>query len=424
MKIVRNSTEEAAREAAMAPETGQTVNGAQVCEDANGELYYLGSRQNLLDMCMSSLKPRGADEMWQTNRNDHRKLTEVGPEAAMQMPGFRPKSVWDDGWRYVLPSLASKLFHLKTPWEAVDNIEWWFKYYLSLVDSPEQLEQDLAGLERTWPRMKEMLRNNRGMAKLMDEHGFASRYIYSYILGGASAISLEVFHGRAYDIAGNFTELSMSDMAAYYAVWEPIGVFLRERLMYAQKFLNKQFLRVLSCGAGFCPEHRLNGFPARQLHHEVLAVDADPRVHEQARMVFGCDPSELGINYRLNTVEYICDSETYAEYFDVVLAQGLLSYYHDFGNNQRTVALLKRLKRVLKPGGIVICDLQVMEPTLLRCALSMGWESKLTPDLTAKMAIRRLIKACREAGLQVMEARIDSRNPRPCGVIFRLRKPN
>lgn len=355
--------------------------------------------------------------------NQQPTLMEISPEEAMTGHGFSPKDPWKDAWQFILPSLMSKLLGRKTPWDQVEKVRTLMESYLKKVDTPKQYHADRIGLNATWPRMREMLRHNRGMTKLMLDHGFHSRIVYPYILQGAQAISLEVFFGRAFDLTGEFVAFPIDEMAAYYAVWEPIGVFIRERVAYAQKLLAQPHLEVLTCGAGFCPEYRLNDFPARDLQHHVIAVEADDRVFNHLNLVYGCDPKELGITYLLSRIENIYQNSLYYNRFDVVMAQGLISYYRDVGSNRRTVELLAGLKQLLKPGGRLICDLQSMEPTLIRCAECMGWQSKLLPDWTAKSAIRRMKKACQKVGLTMADVRVDSRNRTPCGVMFTLQRP-
>lgn len=345
-------------------------------------------------------------------------LFTVTPEVAMYGYGFFPKHAWKDAWRFILPSLASKLFHVPAAWRDVEEVRYLMELYLKTVDTPAEFASDMQGIEAGWPRMREMLRHNRGMTKLMLDHGHHSRIVYPFILQGAQAVSLEVFFGRSFDLSGNFVEIPLDELAAYYAVWEPIGVFIRERIAYAQRQLRWPKLKVLTCGAGYCPEWRLNDFPAENLKHDVTAVDEDERLFDYLQLVYGRDPEELGIHYVRDTIENVCSNEAQFGSYDIVLAQGILSYYRDIGNNKRTVELLRQLKQMLRPDGKLIFDLQVFEPTLVRCAECMGWESKLLPDWTAKSAIRRMKKACAQAGLELTDYKVDSRNPTPCGVMF------
>ena len=385
------------------------------------EVYkVVAGRYNLID----ALRPDGVRAMLRAYADDQRKLTEVGLEDARHfMPGFVPKDAWQDAWRYILPSLASKLFGLRSSWEDVMEVLNLMQLCLAITKADNK--EVLRGLNASWPEMQKKLRRNRGMTKLMLDHGYLSQIIYPYILAGAGAISLEVFFGRAFNLAGEFVEFPVNELASYYAVWEPIGVFIRQRVAYAQQWLEQLGYgsRILSCGAGFCPEFRLNDYEwtMKYLQQRVVAVDEDEEVIKNLELVYGRDPSELGITYLKDRVENVCADLAHYRRYDAVLMQGLLSYYHDVGSNRRTVELLRGLTKTLRPGGIIICDLQVFEPTLVRCALSMGWESDLLPDWTAESAIRRMEKACRKVGLEVVSVKIDAWNKTPCGVMFTLR---
>lgn len=352
--------------------------------------------------------------------NDVTTMAELSPEEAMYGHGFYPKNAKSDGWRFIIPSLASKIFHLKSNPDDVREVRSSIEeYLLRTIDDEEELQAQMDGLEALWPKMSKMLRENRGMTKLMLDHGWQSKIILKYISEGAQASSLEVFFGRAYDLAGNFVDLPYSDRASYYSVWEPIGVFIRERIQYAQKVLDRPNLRVMTCGAGYFPEWRLFGFDKKALNHEILAIDADKRIPKRFHDVLGCEPKDLGVTYLTTSIEDACEVNLLRNYNDVVLAQGIASYYRD---NEKTKELLANLARVTKPGGKIVFDLQVMEPTLVRCALSMGWESDLTPDWTANSAIRRMKKVCQELGL-ALEYQVDSRNRHPVGVMFTATKP-
>ncbi len=352
--------------------------------------------------------------------NNSMTTADLSPEEAMTGHGFYPKNARSDGWRFIIPSLMSKFFHLKSSWKDVEQVRKDLVEYLEWTSpTKEELQVQLKGLDEIWPRISQMMRNNRGMTKLMLDHGWQSKIILKYISEGAQASSLEVFFGRAYDLAGNFVHLPYDDKAINYSVWEPIGVFIRERIQYAQAVLDRPNLKVLTCGAGFLPEWRLFGFDKKKLNHEILAIDADERIPARFQDVLGCDPSEMGVTYMTASIENVCQVVYLRDAHDVVLAQGIASYYRD---QQKTKDLLAHLARVTKPGGKIIFDLQVMEPTLVRCAASMGWVSDLSPDWTAKSAIRRVQKVCDELGL-TLEYKVDSRNVRPVGVMFTATKP-
>lgn len=359
----------------------------------------------------------------------------LSPEEAMMGYGFRPKEVWRDSLRFILPSLLSKVFRLKTPRGKVDEVYWRLHEYLLEVDADaEQLAKDVAGLDAGWKQMRRMLRQNRGMTKLMLDHGCRSKIIYPYILGGAQAVNLEVFNGRAFDLSGNFVDIPYSDRAIMYAVWEPIGVDIRERIMFEQNNLNSlarlaqnagREMKVLTCGAGLCSFLRMYGFRVPK-NCQIMAVDLDERNLDNLKLVFddvrltenGCVLPDYNVKYELASIEDVCYRSENRACFDLVNLQGVASYYRFGGKTKR---LISDLLRVLRNDGVILLDLQVFEVSLLRCSLCMGWTSTLFPDWTVKSAVKRMQKICNQLNLE-MEYQTCTRNKRPTTVLFRLRK--
>lgn len=359
----------------------------------------------------------------------------LSPEEAMVGYGFRPKEIWRDSLRFILPSLLSKVLRLKTPWRKVDEVYRRLHEYLLEVDTDaEQLAKDVAGLDAGWKQMRRMLRQNRGMAKLMLDHGCRSKIIYPYILGGAQAVNLEVFNGKAFDLSGNFVAIPYSDRAIMYAVLEPIGVDIRERIMFEQSNLNSlarlaqnagRKMKVLTCGAGLCSFLRMYDFKAPE-NCQITAVDLDERNLDNLKLVFdnvrltesGCVLPDYNVEYETLGIEDVCCRPENRAHFDLVNLQGVASYYR-FG--KKTERLISNLLRVLRDDGVILLDLQVFEISLLRCALCMGWASTLFPDWTVKSAVKRMRKICDRLNLK-MEYQVCTRNKRPTTVLFRLRK--
>lgn len=364
---------------------------------------------------------------------------QLSPERAMEDYGFHPKKVWRDSLRFILSTAVSKIF--KTPWRKVNLVYQRLHEYLLEVDiDPGQLKRDVAGLDAGWSTMRKMLRNNRGMTKLMLDHGCRSKIIYPYILAGSQAVSLEVFNGKAFDLAGDFVDIPYDDMAIFYAIHEPIGVDIRERIAFERKWIGESLknssgdIEILSCGAGLCSFLRIpNRLPIRKKNNsksgkiKVTAIDLDERNLENLKLVF---PSIRRINdetvtiprynttYTIADISETCELAENAKKFKIVNIQGVLSYYR-FGGKTRQ--MLATLMKAMADDGMILCDLQVFEISLIRCALCMGWVSDLFPDWSAKSAIRRMQKICNSLGL-TMEYQICSRNPRPTTVLFCLRR--
>lgn len=357
---------------------------------------------------------------------------QLSPEDAMYGHGFYPKKIWCDSLRFVFPTVGS--IFVKTPRKKVDLVyQRLHEYLLEVDDDAEQLRRDVKGLDEGWPRMREMLRKNRGMTNLMLDHGCRSKIIYPYILAGSQAVSLEVFNGKAFDLAGDFVDVPYSDTAILYAVWEPIGVDIRERIKFEQEHIKMadsvfgdEPWEMLTCGAGLCSFLRMYDFDITKLNCNITAIDMDERNLKNMGYVFddveptpnGCRLTEHRVNYEIADLHEFCMRPENAKRFKVVDLQGVLSYYR-FGG--KTKDLIQLLARVLADDGWILCDAQVLEISLVRCALCMGWVSELFPDWTSKSAIRRISKICKELGLSI-QPRICSRNPRPTTVLFCLKK--
>lgn len=358
---------------------------------------------------------------------------QLSPEDAMYGYGFHPKKVWRDSLRYILLTILSIIF--KTPWTKVNLVYQRIHEFLLEVDeTPEQLKRDMVGLDAGWPRMRGMLRNNRGMTKLMLDHGCRSKIIYPYILAGSQAVSLEVFNGKAFDLAGDFVDIPYSDRAIIYAIWEAIGVDIRERIKFEQDQIQEMDWRLdedveswemLTCGAGLCSFLRMYDF-AMPKRCRIKAIDMDKRNLKNLNLVFddvrlnarGCSLDEHNVSYEITDIETECNRSQNKKRFKIVNAQGVASYYRFGGKTKRLIA---DLLKAVSDDGVLLLDLQVFEISLLRCALCMGWISDLFPEWTVKSAIKRMRKICDALELE-MEYRICSRNPCPTTILFMLRR--
>lgn len=307
------------------------------------------------------------------------------------------------------------------------------EYLLEIDYDAGQLQRDIAGLDAGWEKMRKMLRNNRGTTKIMLDHGCRSKIIYPCILGGAQAVALEAFSGKALDLSGELVDIPYADTAIRYVIHEPIAVDIRERIRYEQERIRKmgqdmcnaEKWEMLTCGAGLCSFLRIYSFQMPENCH-ILAVDLDKRNLDNLRLVFddvrptkeGCFLEKHRTTYEIADIVEVCQRAENAKRFKIVNAQGVLSYYR-FGG--KTKELIHNLLKTMRDDGEILCDLNVFEISLIRCSLCMGWVSSLFPDWSVKSAIKRMQKICNDLGLK-MEYRVCSRNPHPTTVLFRLWK--
>ena len=182
----------------------------------------------------------------------------------------------------------------------------------------------------------------------------------------------------------------------------------------------KKLARVVTLGAGLLVELRKFGFTLAQIQSlDIVACDMDESLLVELDTVFqhdfGVPFAESGIDYRFCTIEEVLADEKLRKTTGVLLIDGVLSYCRD---KQHMLEYVAGAARLVEPGGCILCDWQVMEVSLIRCALVQCWVSSMKPELTAGRAVRKAKWIARKLNMQI-EYEIDPRNPRPLGVIVR-----
>lgn len=332
------------------------------------------------------------------------KTTEdVRPQDARKY--FPKRHPWHDGLKYILLSVLP----LRTPDTTLRRVHDKIVKYLHYVNqaNPERLSADMRGFtEEVWPVLSDAMKYNRGMATLMDEYGWRSRFLARAVTVGAQAVLLELFHsGRTRSISGEFEYIPYEDAMIEMIIWEPISLCMYERRLLSQeqvmteceKLRPGEKLRMASFGAGLLPVLRADDFP-QDLPLEIVAIDMDDRNLENLKLVFDKPIGDYGVDYRVMNVVNYCNDPINSNSKSLVEAMGMLSYYRWRGETKRMV---ETFLKVVEPGGKLLCDLQLMNKHLVRCALSMGWKSKLVPELSWWLAALRMTTICRQLGVEV-----------------------
>lgn len=360
-------------------------------------------------------------------------------EAMRDYETYPPMRVWGDSLKYIFATVLGRIF----PWcrpkeEQLDQV------YNDLLASAcemcptaEERERDIAGIKKLWPKLREKLENNAGLVKFMNDCGSRSRSFAQFPATLVPrAIALESAFGTNYDNAGVYHKLLPGCISTRCGAVEPEFVELRRRAWfargtifhyvpeladYATEAAPKKLARVITLGAGLLIEMRKFGMTLTQLQSlDIVACDMDDSLLSELDVVFmhdfGVPFKEAGIQYRSCRIEDVMADKTLWGTATVVLMDGVLSYCRD---NQHMLEYVAGMMKLVKLGGCAICDLQVMEVSLVRCALVQCWESTMKPEWSAKAAVRKLRWICRKLGIG-LEYKVDPRNPRPLGVIFRL----
>ncbi|HWP45391.1 MAG TPA: methyltransferase domain-containing protein [Blastocatellia bacterium] len=113
------------------------------------------------------------------------------------------------------------------------------------------------------------------------------------------------------------------------------------RRKYVLDLLGKPGGRVLDAGCGtgdFIPE-------LLDRAEEVFALDFAEEMVEKAKSRIAPDERSRGVHFSVGDV---CNLEFQDDYFDAIIAVGLIEYLADVGT------ALRQMRRVLKPGGVLV----------------------------------------------------------------------
>lgn len=345
-------------------------------------------------------------------------------------------------WKYVQTELKAKLLRNRVCRSDTEVA------YRRLVDylkqytqkTGEDFEAYMEGLQKIWPGMQRRMLVSPALFQYVQDFAIRSPTLLNFMSYVPCSETMENAFGYGYNIAGEYGSLSIDDVAFYWSLREPVLSGIRQRVYYAQDIIARLMmyqnsatpLRILFVGAGRLPELRRRGYPRDYLERqEIVAVDEDRGVWGNIDDLFeythGCTVKDLNIKYYNASLHEFARDAKWAGYFDLVVAQGVMSYYRD---DTQTQAMLREMRSLLKPDGLLVMDLQLFHISLLRCKFALDWNTNppLSPDMTSRGAEQRIRAACGVVGLHVDDVRLfrtDSRQNSPkIGMGFTLRRPS
>lgn len=342
---------------------------------------------------------------------------------------------WNYVYKYMIPSLLSKIPFVHVSWRKLEQLRTdlcnrvYDQWTLGDVDKREKY---LRATVELWPEIRQKCRKNRGLYKFLRDYGVNDPLLIAYIFLLSPGYKAMEFHlGYTFDLFDQYVQVTPLDVMAYYMVMhESTAVSFtwrdyltkREQAKYVLRCGYKPTLVVLAAGAmtewrdfGWVPEL------CPKIFGRIEAYDRDLSVPDALQKVYKKPISEYGINYHVADVSEAFADETLHGKVDIISMKGFMSYHHF--PRAETLHYLQACKEMLKPGGIVTFDLQVMEPEMLRCGTSLGWGgTSLFPDFTPGTAIKRVYKAAAAVGLEVQSVDIDP-SKKITFVQFCLRKP-
>lgn len=347
-------------------------------------------------------------------------------------------------WKYVQTELTAKLLNRKVSIADTELARRALENYLR--DYTKRTGEDLAaymdGLARIWPGMQRRMVAHPALYQYVMDFAVRSPTLLNFMSWVPCSETMENAFGYGYDIAGRYGPLPLDDVAFYWSLREPVLSGIRQRVYYAQDKIEQMMkpildghrgepLKILFVGAGRLPELRRRSYPTEFFRHqEIVAVDEDKGIWDNLDELFVYTHhqpvADLGITYCNKSIAEFVRDPKWNGYFDLIVMQGVMSYYQD---KTQTTHMLRDLRSLLKVGGEIVMDLQLFHISLLRCKFALDWNTTppLSPDMSDKSAEKRIRATCQTVGLAVDDVRLfrtDSRPESPkIGMAFTLRRP-
>ncbi len=349
---------------------------------------------------------------------------------------YPEEGAWEYSIKYILITLLSSLFHIKTSDEKVEACYVRAKNLCrSLARGSRTLyEAYLEGLQDMWPKLSEQLRDP-GFYKFVQKFGMESAFLLPYLsVLSPHAPALEAAAGYSVDMAGVYRKIPKSDRQGLeLCVREPTLRSFCARTWGAQEEMLGAVVdaqtngwekpNVFFAAAGMLPavrRYHLKPEMLKGLFGRMVAYDSDPKMPEYLQMVFERPVNEYGIEYHFEDLNQAFSDPDLQGKFQVLIATGIMSYYKSAA---QTDYMLTGFKNLLAPGGAMFFDVQVMEWSMIRCAVSLAWKCDLKPDRDTKSVIDRISRHAKALGLVVEHSQVDPYNTHPTLVNFSLRKP-
>lgn len=289
-------------------------------------------------------------------------------------------------------------------------------HFAATAESDEQFLREREQIRKTWPQMCKILRRCPGAVAFMKEYGVHSRFFYPFLLDVPKGIAMLPAYFMGRDIFGKICPIPFSDAMYQFCMHDHVFQSVRFRTEYEQKYL-RTALHPLALGAGTLPQLWHNGYTPDVEGQEIDAYDSDVELKDHLKQVFGDNLSSYGINYHFEPFEAAFNDEHQWHKHDLVTAMGLASYYL-----KDLDYLLGGMKQCLAPDGIILLDLQLMDPALVFDLLVLNWKTDPMIKLckNAKSAVEYVQVSCEHLGLSIDEYLIAPNGA--AGIVFKISK--
>lgn len=339
-----------------------------------------------------------------------------------------------DEWRFTKKYLLWKL----VPWYRVPEKKLahlkhrLLARFAMVATNEEEYQAYAAALDISWPQMKEKFRKNPALYQFMMEYGVHSEFFYPFLMRVPNATTLEVVGGKCFDMLGRLREIPRTDALYQFIYSDEMFRWIVTRMEVEGKYL-RDARRVFFLGGGLLQSLRYNNYKPRFPGQEVVAYDLNTDLKPELDKLYAIAPVRsataatkyrnrlldgVNIEYYFQPATRAFDKPDYQGYFDLVDASGVFSYRE---NLDELRGMLRGALRILRPGGILLFDLQVLRKVLLFDKFILDWNSQpsMKPEKNVQAAIQMVNQLCNELGVMVEVVAQE-----PIGVQFAVYAPS
>lgn len=364
---------------------------------------------------------------------------DVSPDEVLYGCGFMQQDRLKDSQKYI--DLHYRFAESGTPEDKVQMVYDKLEAFLSeTAETQEQLNRELAGLDRFWPKMQKTLRKQAGLTEIFLDYGCRSRFMYSYIAMDPNAMTLAIAFGVAFDIAGDFRWVPLDEVVCFHIVWEAICVGVRRRgavevdkaLAVSDRLSKDWELALLGAGV-LSPWHLQKGVPYEKLAEKchIRAVDMDKRCIDWLPLIFDAEDvqivdethariSKYNITYSAENIIEFCQAEENQKRYYGTHMMGVLSYYRRAP--EKALALLASAERITMDEGYILVDLQLQTTQSKRNSVTFWLDDSLNQDADFGTAYAFMCEMCDKLGLICSVANYSNELEEPSTVTFCLKK--
>lgn len=306
-----------------------------------------------------------------------------------------------DEWRFVKKYLGWKLL----PWHRVSaqKLEHLRQRLLArfamVTTSEDEYQAYAAALADSWPQMSEKFRKNPALYQFMMEYGVHSEFFYPFLMRVPNATTLEVVGGQCFDMLGRLRKIPRTDALYQFIYSDEMFRWIALRMKVEGDYL-QDAERVFFLGGGLLQSLRYDHYAPRYPEQAVVAYDLNADLVTDLDKVHSAMPAGVNIEYYFRPAEEAFSKPEYQGHFDMVDASGVFSYRKGEDDLHR---MMHGALQMLRPGGILLFDLQILRKVLLFDKLILDWntEPSMKPEKSLSAAIALVGRVCSDLGVAV-----------------------